>query len=223
MNLSEATKRLQENRGDQTALREYYNLFDKFITFLVRDAARFYPEFDAENAEQELRQTLLEVIDNYNPSYSEDHWKNYILQSLRNRLHNIVEHFYVERKHVPVRLEEMVPSAEHEGDTQRLEDQLVSLEQDVYDILQSQNAEAIIDQVQSAMEADSSKEARLGLSVLNLILEAAPEALTIRTLTQALQQAEPESKWHPDKVHDVLNYLRYKLERAGFSEDWAVA
>lgn len=223
MNLSEATKRLQENRGDQTALREYYNRFDNFITYLVKDAAHLYPEFDAENTEQELRQTLLEVIDKYSSSYTESQWENYIFQSLRNRLHDIVSHFYVEKKHVPVRIEEMAPEEEREHDTERIQEQLVSLEQDVYDILQSSEAEAIVDKIQNELAAESSEEARLGLSVLNLILEAAPEELTLRALTEALRSAEPESKWHMNKVHDVLNYLRYKLESAGFSEDWAVA
>jgi len=223
MNLSEATKRLHEDRGDKTALREYYNHFDQFITYIVKDAFHLYPEFDAENAEQELRQTLLEVIDRYDPSYSDSEWENYIFQSLRNELHDIVSHFYVEKKHIPIALEDLALEDERSQESEHLQKQLVSLEQDVYEILQSGEAEAIIDKIQTDLQSDSSKEARLGLSVLNLILEAAPEELTLRSLTEALQTAEPESQWYPDKVHNVFNYLRYKLESAGFSEDWAVA
>jgi DNA-directed RNA polymerase specialized sigma24 family protein len=222
MNLMEATKRLRENHGDKTALRDFYNHFDNFIIYIVRDAASLYPEFDAEDAEQELRQTLLEVIDRYQPSYDETQWENYIFQALRNHLHDIVRHFYVERKHVPVSIDR--PVAEDEsGAAVRLEDQLVSLEKDIYSILESAEAEAFIDSLQDQLAKDSSEKGQLAWKVFTMILEATPESLTQNEVIRQLQEQYPDEKWYKEKIFNVLSYLRSKLTSLGFSEDWALA
>jgi hypothetical protein len=220
MNLLEATERLNENRGDRDALREFYNHFDPFIISLIKKEYPANPDFDLESAEQELRQTLLEIVDRYQPGYSEESWKKYIFESLRHRLNDLLKRHTFEKQLMPVRLESPVHGDE---ESQTWADKLVAVEQDVYSILESAEAESIIDMVQDELRNNESSESQLAWKVLSLILEAAPEELTHAELLREMKKIYPDQKWYMTKLYGVLDYLKDTLQSHGFSDELAVA
>jgi len=215
MTLTEATQRLRENRYDQTALLSFYNAFKPFIISIVEKRARDYKQLDFADLIQDLSNFLIgELLDSYDESFTEDHWRNHILSSLRNRLEDAMRHSKVEREHIPTSVEEISEESEGRGVPESLIEP-----GDIYRAFEQQELEEAVDRVQTQIQADSSPKSSRAQEILVTILEAKePRDMSMRELLNQLQAEYPESKWFYKKMTNVLVYLRKQMESAGVTE-----
>jgi len=210
MTLTELIRRLKNNRSDMTLMADLLHRYQPFIDYMINRLSSA-KGLDSGDIEQELRNKLLELIDEYNLKFNDKQGDQYIKTSLKNRAMKLVSKYNLYNKQTKS-LDEPITS--EDGEEQRLVDKIKDTSDDIMQILERSQKEELVSRLEQELtkEAAKSELAALAREIFEQIIEGSDEKTQIFEWLK--QQGRGRSMGSLDRA---IDYLKKKVQNFGLT------